>query len=189
MIKDQCNNCRKYNTSSCGQAIVYNSLSCEFYVKKLDLSKPTDKPTSSPVTNPQPQSVPQPVPQPQPQPNSPSNNSISAEPSFWTMLFSFKGRIRRTRYWLTGICTQLLFLPANLADDDMSEGVAIFTLLIFIPAIWVWLANIAKRCHDFGKSGFLGLLLLIPVVNLAIGIYLAFFKGELNDNEYGPSPY
>ena len=80
MIKDQCNNCRKYNTSSCGQAIVYNSLSCEFYVKKLDLSKPTDKPTSSPVTNPQPQSVPQPVPQPQPQPNSPSNNSISAEP-------------------------------------------------------------------------------------------------------------
>lgn len=28
MIKDQCNNCRKYNTSSCGQAIVYNSLSC-----------------------------------------------------------------------------------------------------------------------------------------------------------------
>lgn len=185
MIKDQCNKCKKYNTSSCGQTIIYNSLSCEYYVKKLDLSKPTDRPASSPVTPPQPQ----PVPQPQPQPNSPGNNGVSSDPSFLTMLFSFKGRIRRTRYWLTGICTQLLFLPANLSDDDMSEGVAIFTLLIFLPAIWVLFANIAKRCHDLGKSGFLGLLLLIPVANLAIGIYLAFFKGDLNDNEYGPSPY
>lgn len=185
MIKDQCNNCRKYNTSSCGQTIVYNSQSCECYVKKLDLLKPNDKSTSSPVINPQP--VPQPV--PQPQPNSPSNNGISSEPSFWSMLFSLNGRIRRTRYWLTSICTQLLFLPANLSDDDMSGGVAVFTLLIFLPAMWVFLANVVKRCHDLGKSGFFGLLLLIPLVNIAIGIYLAFFKGDLNDNEYGPSPY
>ena len=71
----------------------------------------------------------------------------------------------------------------------MPGGVAIFTLLIFLPAMWVLLANIAKRCHDLGKSGFFGLLLIIPLVNIAIGIYLAFSQGDLNDNEYDPSPY
>lgn len=71
----------------------------------------------------------------------------------------------------------------------MSEGVAIFTLLVFLPIMWILCANIAKRCHDLGKSGFFGLLLLIPLVNFIFGIYLAFFKGDENDNEYGVSPY
>ena len=71
----------------------------------------------------------------------------------------------------------------------MSEGVAIFTLLVFLPIMWILWANIAKRCHDLGKSGFFGLLLLIPLVNFIFGIYLAFFKGDENDNEYGASPY
>ena len=71
----------------------------------------------------------------------------------------------------------------------MSDEVAIFTLLIFIPVMWISIANVAKRCHDLGKSGFFGLLMLIPIVNFFIGIYLAFFQGDLNDNEYGLSPY
>ena len=102
--------------------------------------------------------------------------------------FLFDGRIRRTRYWLTMICTNLLFFPANISGDNMPEGVATFTLLIFIPAVWILAANVVKRCHDLGKSGFFALLMLIPLVNIIVGIDLAFFQGDLNDNEYGPSP-
>jgi uncharacterized membrane protein YhaH (DUF805 family) len=150
----------------------------------LDLSKSSDKVTTSPVVNP---SL-QPSAQPSQQPNNVVDSS-SNESSFWKSLFSFNGRNRRTRYWLTMICMNLLFLPANVSGDNMSEGVAVFTLLIFIPAVWILLANVVKRCHDLGKSGFFGLLMLIPLVNIIIGIYLAFFQGDLDDNEYGPSPY
>lgn len=183
MIKDQCNNCKKNGTVNCGQAIVFNSLPCEHYVKKLDLSKPSTTPAPTPSQNPQTQAP------STPQTGNQNNSGAASSSSFWSTLFSFSGRIRRTRYWLTHICTQMLFLPANLSDDDMSGGVAVFTLLILLPAIWVLMANIAKRCHDLGKSGYFGLLFLIPIVNLGIGIYLAFFKGDENDNEYGPSPY
>ena len=184
MIKDQCNNCRKNGTDSCGQTIIYNSLPCEHYVKRLDLSKSNNNVVASPVANP---SL-QPTSQPSSQPNS-SENNLSSDSSFWKSLFSFDGRIRRTRYWLTMICTNLLFFPANISGDNMPEGVATFTLLIFIPAVWILAANVVKRCRDLGKSGFFALLMLIPLVNIIVGIYLAFFQGDLNDNEYGPSPY
>lgn len=186
MIKDQCNNCKKNDTVNCGQTIVFNSLPCEHYIKKLDLSKPNDKAVTSPVINPL-QPAPQPV--PTPQHSSPSGNSTVTNDSFWKSLFSFSGRNRRSRYWITNFCVSIPLLPANLSGDNMPDGVAIFTLLIFLPVMWISIANIAKRCHDLGKSGFFGLLMLIPIVNFFIGIYIAFFQGDLNDNEYGPSPY
>jgi len=189
MIKDQCNNCKKFGTPNCGQTIVFNSMTCEYYVKKLDLTKPNSKPTASPAPVPSPAPNPNVQPTPTPQPNNPNSGSATGDSFNWKSLFSFNGRVRRTRYWLTIICMSLLLLPANLAGDDMSEGIAIFTLLILIPALWIMWANIAKRCHDLGHSGFFGLLFLIPLVNFCIGIYLAFFKGDTNDNEYGPSPY
>ncbi len=185
MIKDQCNNCKKNGTINCGQTIVFNSQPCEHYIKKLDLSKSGDKVSAAPVDNP---STPSPSLPSSLLPNNPADG-VPVETSFWKSLFSFNGRIRRTRYWLTMICTNLLFLPANMSGENMPDGVAIFTLLMFISALWILLANVVKRCHDLGKSGFFGLLMLIPLINLFAGIYLAFFQGDLNDNEYGPSPY
>lgn len=182
MIKDQCNNCKKCGTPNCGQTIVFNSLPCEHYIKKLDLSKPNDRTSSSPATAPI-------QPPPASQPSAPSGSTNVASDSFWKSLFSFSGRNRRSKYWLTSFCASIPLLPANLSGDNMSEGVAIFTLLVFLPIMWILWANIAKRCHDLGKSGFFGLLLLIPLVNFIFGIYLAFFKGDENDNEYGVSPY
>lgn len=189
MIKDQCNSCKKSSTANCEQTIVFNNLPCEHYVKRIDLSKSNDKSSAS-VTNP---TQPSPVPQPT------DTNSNANNDSFWKSLFSFSGRNRRSTYWLTYICaylltvscTYLLFLLADyLSVDNMPDGVVvIFMLLISIPFVWIYLANMTKRCHDLGKSGFFGLLMFIPLVGIFIGIYLAFFKGDLNDNEYGPSPY
>ena len=188
MIKDQCNNCKKNGTVDCGQTIVFNSLPCEHYVKRLNLTKSNDQ-SVSPVTSPPSQPASQPVPQPSASPNNNVSNATLYDISFWKSLFSFSGRIRRTQYWLTILCINLLFLPANISGDNMSEGVAIYTLLLCIPALWISLANIVKRCHDLGKSGLFVFLLLIPFVNLFIAIYIGFFQGDLNDNDYGPSPY
>ena len=184
MIKDQCNNCKKNGTYSCTKSIVYDSRPCDDYVKRLDLSKPQDNSnqshnqTQTQYSNPSNNTS-----------NSTGNNSVSNNNnSFVSSLFSFKGRIRRTQYWLTNFIIGLLFVPANISNE-MSDGIAVYTLLIFIPALWISLATIVKRFHDLGKSGWFACLLMIPIANLIFGIYAAFFKGEENDNQYGPNPY
>lgn len=186
MIKDQCNNCKKCGTSSCNNTIVYDSTPCQDYVKRLDLSKPNDSNAQSSPYQPSNQS------RAQSNNGGVSNNSSTTAPnnntSLLSGLFSFNGRIRRTRYWVIHFLVGLLYLPANLSND-ISEGVAIFTLLIFIPAFWIQLANITKRFHVLGKSGWYTCLLFIPLVNIIFGIYAAFFKGEECDTQYGPNPY
>lgn len=44
MIQDQCNRCKKYNTSECIQTINFNGCSCDSYEKKvrINLEKPSD---------------------------------------------------------------------------------------------------------------------------------------------------
>ena len=94
MIKEQCNACKKNNTPDCGQVIVYNSSSCEYYVKRIDLSKSGD--SAGKAT--------------QETAESGTVYYDEQEPTFWNYLFSFNGRIRRTRYWITGIGVNLLIL-------------------------------------------------------------------------------
>jgi uncharacterized membrane protein YhaH (DUF805 family) len=177
MIKDQCNNCRKNGTSSCTNSIIYDSRPCDEYVKKLDLSKQDN----------QGQTYYNPVQQPAPQ-NSNQQTTVKNNQSTFASVFSFKGRIRRTQYWLTNFIIGLLFVPANISNE-ISDGVAVYTLLIFIPALWISLATIVKRFHDLGKSGWFTCFLMIPIANFIFGIYAVFFKGEENDNQYGPNPY
>lgn len=181
MIKDQCDNCRKKGSPECNQTVVYNSTPCELYVKRLNLSKTSEHGSNSfqaPAIQ-------------EPYNTGLGNNTNSgySQTSFWSSIFSFKGRIRRTRYWLTYFCASIPLIPANILGDDMSEGVAIFTLLILVPVIWVYLATGVKRLHDLGKSGWLVCLSFVPLANLIIGIYMAWFKGEEFDNQYGPNPY
>jgi uncharacterized membrane protein YhaH (DUF805 family) len=177
MIKDQCNNCRKNGTSSCSKSIIYDSRPCDEYVKKLDLSKQDN----------QGQTYSNPVQQPALQ-NSNQQATVNNNQSTFASVFSFKGRIRRTQYWLTNFIIGLLSAPAEISDE-MSEGVAIYVLILFIPTTWVYFANIIKRFHDLGRSGWFTCLLFIPIVNIIFAIYAAFFKGQEQDNEYGPNPY
>lgn len=178
MIKDQCNNCKKYNTSACIQSIVFDSTPCQEYVKKIDLSKSEDKFNNSFETRQDVNSVVD------------IQTQIEENKSFqFSSLFSFKGRHRRSLYWAIGLCGNLVMLPANIAGEDMSTGVAIFTLIFIVPVAWIALANNVKRFHDLGKSGWWVLGLCIPIVNLLLAIYLGFFKGEECDNQYGPDPY
>ena len=226
MIQDQCNNCKKYGTDNCGQSIVFNSRPCEYYMKKIDLSKPNGGNTTS--SNPTPTPNPQPRPNPTPNygggtstgsgnnygggtngyngSNNYGNNSNGyngsnnhgysngiTQMSFFDSLLSFSGRSRRSRYWITsffcsGIMIVLVLLGAILTGGD--EGGATFGYILgIIPCFAISLANGTKRLHDLGHNGWMQLLLFIPIVNIGIGIYMAFFEGERHDNQYGPSPY
>ena len=122
-----------------------------------------------------------------------TGRSYTPQESFFDSLFSFSGRSRRSRYWITSffcsaIMIVLVFLGALLTGGD--EGGAAFGYILgIIPCMAISIANGTKRLHDLGHSGWFQLLLFIPIVNIGISVYMAFFEGERHDNQYGSSPY
>ena len=162
MIKDQCNNCMKQMSMTCTHQIIFNGSPCQDYAKKFDLVKHKDKniqqveEAQSVATNYVTQTP-----------------TSTSEDSFFKSLFSFKGRIRRTKYCLTNICMGLLMVPYSLTGEDssneISDGLAIYILLTIIPYAWIIFANMAKRLHDLGKSGWLIVLSYIPVLGQLFG--------------------
>ena len=156
--------------------------------KPIPAPRPQPMPRPKPTPRPNPTPKPKPKPQPTPQPTP----STVEQPGFWESIFSFSGRSRRSRYWGTAIMSSIIYLVVLyaiallLGDPNAMQGVA---AILYIPMLWVSLANCSKRLHDLGKSATWIIALFIPLVNLVLAIYIAFFKGQQSDNQYGPSPY
>lgn len=205
-IRDQCLKCKSYSGGICANTRMtpdFNQRSCDVYQRTgIDLGKPqgpTVTPSrpvapSRPTTNP----VPSPQPVPAPTPNyggstSYGGHSVSTQMSFFDSLFSFSGRSRRSRYWLTsffcsGIVFVCIFLGAILTGGE-EGGITFGYILGVIPSFAISIANNTKRLHDLGRTGWMQLLMFVPLVNIGLGIYLAFFEGQRFDNQYGSSPY
>lgn len=97
-------------------------------------------------------------------------------------VFSFKGRIRRTEYGLTYLGYWLFCLPMNLvSEENLSADFAIVWLLLYIPILWIILAQGAKRCHDRGNN------FLFQFIPFYI-FWLIFADGDETVNRYGTSP-
>jgi serine/threonine protein kinase len=157
--------------------------------------QPTPTPTPTPQPKPKPRPKPTPTPKPQPKPTpKPTPAPRPQQPGFLGSLFSFSGRSRRTRYWVTlFFCSGLMFLSsllgAILTGGNLDETTATCVSLVYIVSSVILFANNAKRFHDLGDSGWSQLFLFIPIVNIIPFFRLAFSDGEHNDNQYGSSPY
>lgn len=65
--------------------------------------------------------------------------------------------------------------------------IGIIGLLLLLPS----LAVAVRRLHDTGKSGWWLLAMIIPLVNIVIGIMLLIYylkDSDRNPNKFGPSP-
>ena len=114
--------------------------------------------------------------------------------------FSFDGRIRRIEYFLSGIVGGIVFSIAwalgigtfILGAGMGSAGGSVFGLLIGLAALvasmWFSLAQGVKRLHDLDKSGWLILLMFVPIVNALFGLYMLFADGTVGPNPYGADP-
>ena len=114
--------------------------------------------------------------------------------------FSFDGRIRRIEYFLSGIVGGIVFSIAwalgigtfILGAGMGSAGGSVFGLLIGLAALvasmWFSLAQGVKRLHDLDKSGWLILLMFVPIVNALFGLYMLFADGTVGPNQYGEDP-
>jgi uncharacterized membrane protein YhaH (DUF805 family) len=115
--------------------------------------------------------------------------------------FSFQGRISRASFWavigvtilVIGVFAVLLtvLLPNSSAAKVSASApgwVTIVVGVVYVSAIWVSLANYAKRLHDLDHSGWLALLLFVPLLNLIMWIWCGVKAGTPGPNRFGPGP-
>ncbi len=105
----------------------------------------------------------------------------------------FDGRSRRKEYWMFTLFTVVVSLILAIIDTalgtyDDTFGIGLlqglFGLAILIPTI----AVNARRLHDTGKSGWLQLLFIIPLVGFILWIVWMVKDSDAGVNKYGPSP-
>lgn len=104
-------------------------------------------------------------------------------------LFSIKGRVGRTTYWLASVLPGAVFLALAAAFDLPARmgyfGFTVFGLLV----LWVTLVIAIKRCHDRDRPGWFVLVALIPVIgSIWLLIELGFLEGSKSENRFGSAP-
>lgn len=122
----------------------------------------------------------------------------TAVKSFWANYRNFKGRARRSEYWfiqLFLILTNLAAAAIDLAlmDGDVDRFIAnggggIVGLIWIIATIVPALAVLVRRLHDIGKSGWWGLISLVPFVGAIVILVFTVQDSQAEVNSYGPSP-
>ncbi len=111
------------------------------------------------------------------------------EMNIFQILFSFKGRIGRGKYWLGALLiisfTSIVAL-IDVAFFDNEYYYGILTNIARILVIWPSLAVTIKRWHDRNKSGWWMLIGIIPFVGLFWAfIENGFLAGTEGANQYG----
>jgi uncharacterized membrane protein YhaH (DUF805 family) len=119
------------------------------------------------------------------------------------LLFSFKGRVNRAKWWLVsiavGVVETILFgiilalfsvgIDAKTGMPQFSGIGAILAVVVLVVSLWISLALAVKRWHDRDKSGWWIFITLVPVVGgIWYLIECGFLKGTSGANTYGEDP-
>ena len=114
---------------------------------------------------------------------------------------NFSGRARRKEYWMFYLFNIIFTIIAMIIDNvlglDFTFGSGPYTVdagygwiyllynfAIFLPALSVTI----RRLHDVGKSGWFGLIAIIPLIGAIWLLILMCTDGNSEENAYGPSP-
>ncbi|WP_081403361.1 DUF805 domain-containing protein [Acinetobacter equi] len=120
-------------------------------------------------------------------------------------LFSPQGRISRATYIAWSLIAAIIsliillilssaFLSADISSLDLQNSEEISTFLnsvsfiqlpIYIIGYYFLIIFTIKRLHDLNLTGWLSLLLFIPLINFFFGLYLFFAKGNISSNKFG----
>ena len=113
-------------------------------------------------------------------------------------VFSFHGRIGRLRYlgycFAATLVGYLLLVPGGLLlaageGKPLLQGVgALLVGVAYIGMIALTWGYMVRRLNDLDRTGWLSLLMLVPLLNLILALYLIFARGNDGANRYGPAP-
>ncbi len=124
---------------------------------------------------------------------------------WWKKVFlknyaNFSGRARRSEYWYFVLCNSILGILIGLPSiilfgvfEETDFGAVFMLPLIFFATVLIIpsIAVAVRRLHDTGKSGWLYLIGVIPIVSAVGAIILFIFyclEGDTSTNKYGPNP-
>ena len=104
----------------------------------------------------------------------------------------FSGRARRKEYWMYVLFNAIFAFIAMMLDNILGTAgptgygiiYGIYVIAVFIPG----LAVAVRRLHDVGKSGWMFLILLIPLIGVIWLTVLLVTDSNPGDNEYGSNP-
>ena len=105
----------------------------------------------------------------------------------------FNGRARRKEYWMFFLfnmvfaaLASLIDIAAGTANLDSGSGLfqGIYSLVVLIPG----LALAVRRLHDVGKSGWMLLLALIPIIGAIWLLVLMVTDSKEGTNKWGENP-
>jgi len=105
----------------------------------------------------------------------------------------FSGRARRKEYWMFVLFNMIFAIVAMILDNilgltagELPYGVLyyLYVLAVLIPG----LAVAVRRLHDVGKSGWMILIALIPIIGAIWLLVLMVTDSNPGENQYGPNP-
>ncbi len=99
----------------------------------------------------------------------------------------FSGRARRKEYWMFALVNLLVSVVIGVLANMVSALSVlpwVYMLAIFTPHLAVGV----RRLHDTGRSGWWGLLALIPLIGTIIVLVFFCQDSQPGDNAYGPNP-
>ena len=98
--------------------------------------------------------------------------------------FTIEGRASRSEYWFFYLFLIIAQIGLGVVDGVAGTPLSLLVLAL-IPAI---ICVSIRRMHDVGKSGWLLLIALIPLVNLILLYWFIFDGGQPHANHFGAVP-
>lgn len=105
----------------------------------------------------------------------------------------FSGRARRKEYWMFVLFNMIFAIVAMILDNVLGiamEGIGygplygLYVLAMLIPGLSV----AVRRLHDVGKSGWMILIALIPLIGAIWLLVLMVTDSNPGENQYGQNP-
>jgi uncharacterized membrane protein YhaH (DUF805 family) len=105
----------------------------------------------------------------------------------------FSGRARRKEYWMFTLFNSIFLIVAIILDNMLGTAIEDvgYGLIYFLYALAVLVPGLAvsvRRLHDVGKSGWMILISLIPIIGAIWLLVLMVTDSNPGENEYGPNP-
>jgi uncharacterized membrane protein YhaH (DUF805 family) len=110
----------------------------------------------------------------------------------------WNGRISQQNYLLGGLLVAglpilvllLVLFIVIIATDDLDVYILMMILFVvaFLWGAFVFTCLTIRRCHDFGRTGWLAVTLFIPFVGIIPGLIFLAIEGNESANKYGSAP-
>jgi uncharacterized membrane protein YhaH (DUF805 family) len=112
-------------------------------------------------------------------------------------VYTREGRLGRLRYlaysfglsFIIQLISGIAIALSTAIPGEIGGALTmIFMIVAYIMLIVTSFFIMIKRLHDVNRSGWLLLLLLVPLINIILGLYMLFAPGTDGPNNFGPPP-